>query len=81
MLNCGVSEVGQPTVEQYRWTRNGHVIAEMSDAVWNVSQVTLSYQANYTCTPVNEAGEGDTATLELEVFGIFAFFFKFKICI
>lgn len=68
-LNCGVSDAGQPAVTQYRWTRNGHVIPEISDATWNVSQVTLSYQANYSCTPVNEAGEGETATVEVEVYG------------
>lgn len=67
-LTCGVSDVGQPAVTQYRWTRNGHVIPEISDAQWNVSQVTLNYQANYSCTPVNEAGEGETATIEIEVF-------------
>ena len=69
ILNCGVSDVGQPSVSQYRWTRNGHLIPEISDFQWNVSQVTLSYQANYSCTPVNEAGEGDIATIEIEVFG------------
>jgi hypothetical protein len=68
-LTCGVSDVGQPAVTQYRWTRNGHVIPEISDAQWNVSQVTLNYQANYSCTPVNEAGEGETATVEVEVYG------------
>ena len=68
-LNCGVTDVGQPAVTQYRWTRNGHVIPEISDSQWNVSQVTLNYQANYTCTPVNEAGEGETATIEVEVYG------------
>ncbi|XP_057364590.1 B-cell receptor CD22-like isoform X9 [Daphnia carinata] len=67
-LTCGVSDVGQPAVTQYRWTRNGHVIPEISDAQWNVSQVTLNYQANYSCTPVNEAGEGETATIEVEVY-------------
>ncbi|XP_046648094.1 uncharacterized protein LOC124338080 isoform X3 [Daphnia pulicaria] len=67
-LTCGVSDVGQPAVTQYRWTRNGHVIPEISDAQWNVSQVTLNYQANYSCTPVNEAGEGETATVEVEVY-------------
>ena len=69
ILNCGVSDVGQPSVSQYRWTRNGHLIPEISDFQWNVSQVTLNYQANYSCTPVNEAGEGETATIEIEVFG------------
>lgn len=68
-LTCGVSDVGQPAVTQYRWTRNGHVIPEISNAQWNVSQVTLNYQANYSCTPVNEAGEGETATVEVEVYG------------
>ena len=69
VLICGISDVGQPAVAQFRWTRNGHVIPEISDAVWNVSQVTLNYQANYTCTPVNEAGEGETASVEIEVYG------------
>ena len=68
-LSCGVSDVGQPAVTQYRWTRNGHVIPEISDSQWNVTQVTLNYQANYSCTPVNEAGEGETATVEVEVYG------------
>lgn len=78
-LNCGVSEPGQPAVEQYRWTRNGHVITEINDAVWNVSQVTISYQANYTCTPVNEAGEGETAELELQVYGIDVYIFYVRV--
>lgn len=73
-LTCGVSDAGQPAVTQYRWTRNGHVIPEISGAQWNVSQVTLSYQANYSCTPVNEAGEGETAVTEVEVYGEFLFF-------
>merc|ERR1740128_97704 len=67
-LTCGVSEPGQPAVTQYRWTRNGHVIPEISGPVWNVTQVTLNYQANYSCTPVNEAGEGDTASVEVQVY-------------
>lgn len=71
VLTCSVSDYGQPAVTQYRWTRNGNVIPEITDAQWNVSQVTLGYQANYTCTPVNEAGEGETASTEIDVFGKF----------
>ena len=68
-LTCSVTDPGQPAVTEYRWTRNGHVIPEISGPVWNVSQVTLNYQANYSCTPVNEAGEADTAVVEVQVFG------------
>ena len=69
ILECAASDVGRPAVAEYRWTRNGHVIPEMSDSFWNVSQVTLNYQANYSCTPVNEAGEGDTSQVYVQVYG------------
>lgn len=69
LLTCAVSDLGQPAATQYRWTRNGHVIPEITDSYWNVTQVTLNYQANYSCTPVNEAGEGEPAEIEVEVFG------------
>ena len=71
LLTCGASDLGQPTAVQYRWTRNGHVIPEITDSYWNVTRVTLNYQANYSCTPVNEAGEGESAEIEVEVFGEF----------
>lgn len=69
LLTCSVSDPGQPAVIQFRWTRNGHVIREITGAQWNVSQATLSHQANYTCTPVNEGGEGETADVEVSVYG------------
>ncbi len=69
VLTCDVSDVGQPAVSEYRWTRNGDAVAEVRGAVWSVDRATLHHQANYTCAPVNEAGEGDTAYLDLAVYG------------
>ena len=68
-LRCTVEDRGRPETTTYRWLRGTHHIPEVTTSNYTISTVTLETESNFTCLAYNEGGEGDPATVYIEVFG------------
>lgn len=70
-LMCSVSDLGRPPSNTFRWVRGTHLIQDVTSANWTIDPVTLETEANFTCSAYNLGGEGDSASVYIEVFGEF----------
>lgn len=68
-ITCSVVDMGRPEVTGYRWFRGQHRLSDENKSVLIIESANLETQANFTCLAYNEAGEGDAATVFVEVFG------------
>jgi len=68
-LRCSVDDVGRPETTTYRWLRGTHLIQDVTTANWTIDPVTLETESNFTCLAYNKGGEGEAATVYIEVFG------------
>ncbi|XP_048512815.1 titin isoform X2 [Athalia rosae] len=66
-ITCSVLDAGRPEVTGYKWTRGQHRLPDENKPVLNIEPVDLETQANFTCLAYNEAGDGDAATIFIEV--------------
>lgn len=69
-LSCSVEDPGRPETSKYRWLRGSHLIHNMTSANWTIDPVTLETDSNFTCFAYNDGGEGETATVYIEVAGV-----------
>lgn len=67
-LRCSVDDAGRPETTTYRWLRGTHLIQDVTAANWTIDPVTLETESNFTCLAYNKGGEGDPATVYIEVF-------------
>ncbi|XP_034251543.1 hemicentin-1 isoform X2 [Thrips palmi] len=66
-LSCAVSDLGRPPTTTFRWLRNSSPVNNVTSANWTINPVTLRTRSNFTCLAVNEGGEGESATAEINV--------------
>lgn len=72
-LRCSVDDAGRPETTTYRWLRGTHLIQNVTTANWTIDPVTQETESNFTCLAYNKGGEGDPATVYIEVYGKFKF--------
>lgn len=68
-LTCSVDDPGRPETTTFKWIRGSHVVHDITSANWTIESVTLESHSNFTCLAYNEAGEGEPATVNIEVYG------------
>lgn len=68
-LTCNALDPGRPIADKYRWTRNSHLVPDITTRVWRVDSASLETKANFTCLPINSEGEGQMASDILDVLG------------
>ncbi|XP_046400692.1 uncharacterized protein LOC124166984 isoform X2 [Ischnura elegans] len=68
-LSCSVEDPGRPeaTPNSFKWFRGGHPVIDVTTANWTIEPVTLETQSNFTCLAANAGGEGEPATVYVEV--------------
>ncbi|GLG96061.1 Protein turtle [Gryllus bimaculatus] len=66
-LSCSVEDPGRPATSTFRWTRGSHHIHDMTSGNWTIDPVTLETQSNFTCLAYNEGGEGEPASVAINV--------------
>ncbi|XP_071450004.1 uncharacterized protein nrm [Hetaerina americana] len=68
-LSCSVEDPGRPeaTPNSFKWFRGGHPVIDVMTANWTIEPVTLETQSNFTCLAANAGGEGEPATVYVEV--------------
>ncbi|XP_046627501.1 uncharacterized protein LOC124308652 isoform X7 [Neodiprion virginianus] len=72
-LTCSVVDTGRPEVTGYKWMRGQHRLSDENKSVLDIKSADLETQANFTCWAYNEAGDGDPATVFVQVFAPPAF--------
>jgi len=68
-LRCSVEDVGRPETTTYHWMRGTYRIQDVTTANWTIDPVTLETESNFTCMAYNKGGEGERATVYIDVFG------------
>ncbi|KAK8735473.1 hypothetical protein OTU49_005408, partial [Cherax quadricarinatus] len=68
-LTCNVEDPGRPAATTFRWYRGSHLVPDETTASWTINPVSLETEDNFTCVPVNIEGEGERATLNVDVLG------------
>nr|XP_053643781.1 hemicentin-1-like [Cherax quadricarinatus] len=66
-LTCNVEDPGRPAATTFRWYRGSHLVPDETTASWTINPVSLETEDNFTCVPVNIEGEGERATLNVDV--------------
>ncbi|XP_067007165.1 nephrin isoform X1 [Anabrus simplex] len=66
-LSCSVDDPGRPETSTYRWIRGSHHIHDITTPNYTIDPVTLETQSNFTCLAYNEGGDGEPATVYIEV--------------
>ncbi|XP_043278895.1 uncharacterized protein nrm isoform X1 [Venturia canescens] len=66
-ITCSVLDLGRPEVTGFKWFRGSHQISGEESAVLRIESVNLETKANFTCMAFNEAGDGDPATVFIDV--------------
>ncbi|KAF4519677.1 hypothetical protein B566_EDAN003927, partial [Ephemera danica] len=72
-LMCAVDDLGRPEATAYRWLRGQHPLPEITTANLTIDPVTLETESNFTCLAYNAGGDGEGATVFIEVFAPPAF--------
>lgn len=75
-LSCSVKDYGRPPSSTFRWVRGSHLIQDVTSSNWTIDPVTLETKANFTCSAYNLGGEGDGASVFVDVFGMDFFIFS-----
>nr|CAD7396629.1 unnamed protein product [Timema poppensis] len=65
-LRCTVEEPGYPETSTFKWMRGTHHIPNVTSASLT-NPVTLETESNFTCLAYNEGGEGEPATIYIDV--------------
>lgn len=68
-ITCGVKDPGRPTYSNFKWYRGQHRLPDETASVLEVESANLETKDNFTCLAVNAAGEGDTATVFVDIVG------------
>jgi len=66
LLACLLEDFGKPEVIEYRWTKDGEELEEVSSML-NLTSVGVASQGNYTCAGVNYLGVGEPQSLILDI--------------
>ncbi|XP_045123893.1 uncharacterized protein LOC123511891 isoform X7 [Portunus trituberculatus] len=66
-LTCSVEDAGNPAANQFRWFRGSHLVPDVTTATWTINPVSLETEDNFTCVPFNVEGEGDRASVFIDV--------------
>ncbi|XP_063885393.1 B-cell receptor CD22-like isoform X4 [Scylla paramamosain] len=66
-LTCNVEDPGRPAASQFRWFRGSHLVPDVTTATWTINPVSLETEDNFTCVPFNVEGEGERATVFIDV--------------
>ncbi|CAB3363001.1 Hypothetical predicted protein [Cloeon dipterum] len=72
-LMCSIVDYGRPEATSFRWLRGQHPIHEVTSANLTIDPVNLETLSNFTCFAYNEGGEGEGATVFVDVFAPPAF--------
>ncbi|CAG9790130.1 unnamed protein product [Diatraea saccharalis] len=67
VLSCSIQEKGRPEVHRFRWHRGGRVVPDIVSQNWTIDPVTLDHRTTFTCRGTNAGGEGQPATIALDV--------------
>lgn len=70
-LECKVESTGRPDNVSYIWYRGSHQMTEVTSSKLKIAPVGLETNSNFTCIAVNEGGQGEPATLFINVNGKF----------
>lgn len=68
-ITCFVLDPGRPKVTGFKWMRGWYRLPDENDATFEIESVNLETEANFTCMGYNEAGDGDPATMSIDVSG------------
>lgn len=68
-ITCSVLDSGRPGIAGYKWTRDQQWLLDEKKYTLEIESANLETQANFTCLAYNEAGEGDPATIFVDVAG------------
>ncbi|XP_058791072.1 hemicentin-1 isoform X2 [Phymastichus coffea] len=66
-ITCVVKDPGRPAAAGFKWFRGSHRLTEITSAVYRIEKARLEYRANYTCMAYNEAGDGDPASIFVNI--------------
>ncbi|XP_055703741.1 hemicentin-2 isoform X7 [Phlebotomus papatasi] len=66
-LSCTVDDGGNPNATRYRWLRGHKSVMDVVTPMWTVDPVGLDSRTNFSCYAYNEGGEGNPATVQLDV--------------
>ncbi|XP_037031703.1 hemicentin-2 isoform X5 [Bradysia coprophila] len=66
-FQCSVEDGGNPNATRYRWLRGGSPVMDIVTSVWTVDPVGLDSRTNFSCYAYNEGGDGNPATIDLDV--------------
>ncbi|XP_059622571.1 hemicentin-2-like isoform X2 [Phlebotomus argentipes] len=75
-LSCSVEDGGNPNATRYRWLRGDKSVMDVVTPMWTVDPVGLDSRTNFSCFAYNEGGEGNPATVQLDVYAAPAFIQK-----
>ncbi|XP_059487909.1 uncharacterized protein LOC132203822 isoform X10 [Neocloeon triangulifer] len=67
-LMCSITDLGRPEATSFKWLRGQHPIHEVTSANLTIDPVNLETLSNFTCLAFNEGGEGEGATVFIDVF-------------
>ena len=71
-LSCHVADRGIPDYNlEYVWYQGQHLVPDIKSSNWTITPVTLQTETNFTCIPRNLGGDGEEATVNIDVYGIF----------
>jgi len=71
-LLCNLEDQGNPTAEEYVWTRGDEILSERSDNL-TLHGLAVESQGTVSCAGVNTLGQGDQDSLNITVFAPPAF--------
>ncbi|RVE40905.1 hypothetical protein evm_014445 [Chilo suppressalis] len=52
---------------RFRWHRGGRLVPDIVSQNWTIDPVTLDHRTNFTCRGSSAGGEGEPATVEIDV--------------
>lgn len=66
-FSCSVDEDGNPKSSRYRWLRGDKPVMDIVMSNWTVDPIGLDSRTNFSCYAYNEGGNGEPATVFLDV--------------
>lgn len=68
-LLCSVDNPGKPDNLTYVWYRGSQLISDITTHNWTIKTVMYETKNKYTCYASNEGGDGDPASIFINVLG------------
>ncbi len=65
-LTCATEELSYPPAT-YRWFRGGEPVFDVVTPVWTIDPVTLDSRQRFSCYAFNEAGRGESTSVNIDV--------------